>query len=358
MRGKRTNEDLLKSPTEVATPSKTSRITRQTTMNCKICKKPIHLQLSGDDDDDVVVTCRKCFDQYHGACSGVSGTFYHNMIENSSQGWLCYNCNQDSFNILARMNDRWNTVVDTVETHESKINTLASSTQSGFAAMEARATAFEDRMTSQIETLKVCLADYHTKLENVTENTERANNCQSSTHPSKDLTYIKDLQRKNNLIVQNVPLVDNENQQKLKDIVIKLANSCGCDISSMDIVSATRLRRNTENQNASAISNAILVKFVDVSIKDNIFKGYIGTITNKAPITSSVIGTGGNHRIFVNQHLSPELMKVKMRAVKLKQLKMISKISANYNMVRIYKDENWIKIYDINQLEEIFPQCS
>lgn len=211
-------------------------------------------------------------------------------------------------------------------------------------------------MINQIEALKERLADYHTKLDNITDISDETNTRQSTPQSSKDLTYIKDLQRKNNLIVQNVPIVDDENQQKLKDIMIKLANSCGCDISPTNIVSISRLRRNKENQDASSISNAILVKFIDVSIKDDIFRGYIKTITNKTPITSSTIGTGGNHRIFINQHLSPELMKVKMKAVKLKQLKMISKISASYNMVRIYKDDKWMKIYDINQLEELFPQ--
>lgn len=84
MSAKRTNDQVV-SPTIQATPTKTPRITRQTTMNCKVCRKPINIQLV-DNEEEIVVTCRKCHDRFHGNCAGVTPDFYNNMISNSVHG--------------------------------------------------------------------------------------------------------------------------------------------------------------------------------------------------------------------------------------------------------------------------------
>lgn len=357
MRAKRGNDDLYKSPTECTTPSKASRITRQTTMFCKICKKNINI-LSSDDDDEVIVTCKKCYEKYHGACSGISATFYRNMIEKSTKGWLCYNCNQDSFAFLNSFNEKWNALVETVETHEMKLNTLASSTQNVLITVDERVSAFEARMNAQMESVKKCLAEHELKLN---ERVPSPDAPPMTSQTSRDLTYIKDLQRRNNLVIQHVPAINDENQDKLKAVVKKLANSCGCDVRTTDITSVIRLRKGTStngNQGTSTNGNAILVKFIDVAIKDEIFRGYIRCITNKNPITSSALGFDGNQRIFVNQHLSSDLMKVKMAAVRLKQIKRISKITACYNVVRILHGDKWIKVYNMQQLHELFPDIT
>lgn len=176
----------------------------------------------------------------------------------------------------------------------------------------------------------------------------------------KDITYLRDLQRKNNLLIQNVPSSPSEN---LKDIVKKVANACGSDLNPTDIASVMRLQtKPTTNPlstpNRPRSNDTILVKFVDTTVKDSIFDGYIKMLTDKKPLISTYIGFEGNTRIYLNQHLSPDLIKVKMRAVKLKEARIISKVSAAYNVVKVQYKDKWHKLYSFEQLQTLIPEMS
>lgn len=357
MRGKRNNDQLEKSPTDELNPPKTFRVTRSTIMTCRVCLKQVGMGLTGDENE-IVIICRKCFDLYHGVCVGITSMFFKNMIEGSSKGWVCYNCNQDSLVYMAKLDKKLDDLSEKVDQQGENLKGHVATCERAFIAADERMTSFESRINTQVENMKRNMAEYDAKLAQVSNQsgTPAQTHTQQSTSHAKDVNFIKDLQRRNNLIVHNIPHSGNETQLKLKEIIVKLANTCGSDIQLTDIISVFRLKRNATNQNTPS-SSAILVKFIDVSVKDEIFRGYVKNISNKTLITSAAIGTGGNQRIFINHHLSPELMKAKMIATKLKQRKLISKISANYNVIKIFVNDTWLKIYNVSQLEERFPEA-
>lgn len=351
---KRNNEDLHKSPTndsENLQVAKSSRITRQSNMLCKVCNEVTRKESSSSEA--ILVTCNTCDDRYHGKCVGIVSFAFYEMIMNSGKGWTCYGCKQDNFTYMRKMDERLDAAISKINSHAQQIPQMTQSFDVGFNLIESRVSSFEQRMTSEIEAMKKQLQEHGSNESNNHSGNSNRNSLTS------DVTYVRDLQRKNNLIVQNIPPIDDENPMKLKQVMIKMANTCGYDLTPSDISAILRLRRQAPNNGSQRMSThkseAILVKFTDVTIKDEIFRGYIQNITNKLPITTASLGLTGNQRIYINQHLSSELVKVKMRAVKLKELKKISKVTACYNVVKILVDNEWKKVYNTTQLQKLFP---
>lgn len=281
--GKRQNDDLHKSPTDPKNPTKSSRKTRQTVMQCSICYKEIPIEVASDDD--VIVTCRKCDEKFHGSCVGIAPAFYRSMIEGSATGWVCYPCTTGTFEFLEGLNAKYEALANRVETHEkvlqkncgilqsheSKINALASTSRTVMAVTQEQTSSVELRVNSQLEALKSLVSEHESRLAVHESRLSNTNQFTPNAPLSNDVTYIKDLQRKNNLIIQNVPILENEDSQMLKSTVMKVANACGVDIQATDIISATRLQKNPTRQASSDISNAILAKFTDVHTRTKFF---------------------------------------------------------------------------------------
>uniref|UniRef100_A0A336KMY8 CSON012711 protein n=1 Tax=Culicoides sonorensis TaxID=179676 RepID=A0A336KMY8_CULSO len=259
--------------------------------------------------------------------------------------WLCHICVQDKWVYMNKIDEKVNAISETVENNKVEILSVKSSCDAHFSAFADKINEIENKYQNQIDEMKLKLLAY-----------QNQNQIPSTIeHHNNDLTYMRNLQRRNNLIVQNVPIFQNETKQILKQTIIKLALACGYEINDSDIVLCIRLKQNqdssTDNQKPS--SNAILVKLADVSIKDELFNAYIKNINNNTPLTTSRVGLPGNKRIFINQHLSPELVKVKLKAVKLKQMHLIDKLTACYNVVKVYKNGKWEKVYTIQQLDQL-----
>lgn len=348
---KRTNDDLHKSPTEENGPKRI--ITRQM-MACKVCKEPVSYEFEGEDI--VKVQCKTCGDRYHGSCAGITSTFFYNMITSSRRGWICYNCTQDRLNYVQKIDEKLDVLSKTLEAQIKQTSTLSATMEAGFTSVAEKFEDVDKRFNIEIEIMKERLSEYERKLASI--NIQSTNEISINNLPSNnDITYMRDLQRKNNLIIQNIPSLPSENQQDLKEIVKKVANACGSDITHTDIASVIRLRKKPTDQSQQTRANStLLVKFIDVTIKDDIFGGYIRTLTNKRPLTSSSIGTGGNTRVYINQHLSPELVRIKMKAVKLKETKAIAKVAASYNVVKVLYKEKWHKLHTMQQLEGLITE--
>lgn len=105
-----------------------------------------------------------------------------------------------------------------------------------------------------------------------------------------DLKYVRNIQRKNNLIFSNIPIVKPETQVSLKQQVFKVAHTLRVNLQPGDIAVVIRL-----NGKPNQTSSAILVKFSDEIMKHDVFDAYIKRVVNKSPI-----GMASSQRIFVN----------------------------------------------------------
>lgn len=175
----------------------------------------------------------------------------------------------------------------------------------------------------------------------------------STSADSVDLSYVQSLERKNNLMIQNVPVLNNESVDSLKDIVVKIANLFLLDLDRNSILTVIRLRGKIESDNTRPLTNSILVKFSDMSTKDELFYKYITAVTSKVFISGSHLGLENTNRIYINHHLTPQLSRMKSKATELKKAGKISKINARFDSIRIFVNDSWVKVTDIEQLNKL-----
>lgn len=362
MANKRCNSDVLKSPSDTEFVKK--RITRQTMKRCNVCTEQISLDFVGEEN--VTVMCRKCSDRYHCNCVGITSQFFYNLIQNSKKGWLCYGCAQDSFKFVERLEERIDELERQIQINTHNIKQTTSTIERSLVAMDEKVISITESLMEEIQTIKNQITRDNLTMDNeeivktVTEAALKNLQCPPrSIRQNNDMKYIHALQRKNNLVIHNVPNEPHESKDSLTGKILKVCSALGVETHSQNISIAIRLNKR-QTQNTSTTSNtqhqipAILVKFCDSAIKDEIFDAYIAKITNKAPLTQQAIGYRSMQRIYVNHHLSPELANLKKKAIDLKKQGKISKVNARYNTIRINVNNKWFKVDSPEALDEIF----
>lgn len=71
------------------------------------------------------------------------------------------------------------------------------------------------------------------------------------------------------------------------------------------------------------------------------------------PLSCNLIGLGTNNRIYINHHLSYDLLLVKDKAMDLRREKIMDKVAPRYNLVKINIGGKWFKINNLQQLKNI-----
>lgn len=179
---------------------------------------------------------------------------------------------------------------------------------------------------------------------------------QDQPKQTDQLNYLSSLQRRDDLIVQGIPNLPNETDESLKQLVVKVASSCGTAIDLNQIKKVHRMER----KDGSAASNkpmSILVRLSDESLKDDIFSNYLKSFSNGSGLCLSSVGLDPpTKRIFIKHHLSPELMKVKSTALEMKKDGLIKRVTSKYNQIRIQRDQAWQKITSVTQLDTLRNQ--
>lgn len=348
MATKRANTEVTKSPSDVENTTK--RSTRQNMKRCNVCMQQIMFDFV--DDENLTVMCRKCNDRYHSKCVGLASDFVYNLIQNSKKGWLCYGCSCDTFKYVERMEERLTNVEKQVQLNTHNLKQTTASIELGLGSLDEKYDGLINRLTEEIEALKNQITSDGLAINNdeivktVTEATLRnlQGSVNSTTH-NNDMKYIHALQRKNNLMIQNIPQDPRETKESLIDKVMKLSNALGVSLQPQNVSIAMRLNNKIQTQNDSQIEvPVVLVKFCDVAIKDELFDAYISKIINKSPVTQQALGYKSSERIYINHHLSPELANLKRKAVDLKKKGKIAKVNVRYNNIRVNINNKWHKI--------------
>lgn len=342
--GKRKNPD---ESSETDTVSK--KVTRRTMSNCKVCSEPIDLSFS--DENTFNLLCRECKDRFHGNCVGISSKFFYNLVQASNKGWACYSCVQNKMQFLENVEDRVKKVENSVARNTSTIFNVQASVESALSAMNDQIQEVKRSLTLEVNSIKSSSAP------NSASHSSLATSVVSN---SSDIQYVKSLQRKNNLVIQNIPTTVGETQQSLKETVVKIASCYGYVLEVNAILVVVRLRGKPSEEELSGrdilerpLSNNLLVKFADASIKDDFFRNYIASVTQQKFITGAAIGFPAGQRIFINHHLSYELTTIKMKAAELKKSGLIDKISARYDSIKVLSNGIWHRVTNLDELNAI-----
>ena len=104
-------------------------------------------------------------------------------------------------------------------------------------------------------------------------------------------------------------------------------------------------------------SAPILVRFVGSDIvKEDLFIKYLKQLTDGHELTLTSIGMEpSKKRIYLNHHISPELMDIKRKALALKKQKIIQRVTTRYDMIKVQIEKEWLKISTMHQFDTLFP---
>lgn len=320
------------------------RATRHTMSKCNVCSETA--DVANNDEENIIVLCRECNSLFHGDCVGIPSKFLL-MLCSSGRGWACYDCIQNKMQFVENVVEKVNSIERKVEVNSGKICNVQASVEAALFAMNEK-----------IEKVK---SDLSIELEQARSMRPASSSSNSSLTPiSDELAYVRSFQRRNNLIIQNIPPTVDESPQSLKDIVMKIATCFGCNMDPDSIVIVTRLRNRVSSASSSSsgssnslsrpASNSLLVKFTDVTVKDDLFKNYILSVTKKLFVMGKDIGLVTNPRIYINHHLSPDLTRIKLKASEMKKAGLLSKINARYDCIKVFVNESWHKVTDIDTL--------
>lgn len=346
MATKRANSQVLKSPSDLAGSGVSSkRATRQNMSTCKVCEKPVTLQFQGEES--VSVLCRKCNDRYHANCVGISSEFVFKLIQNSRKGWLCYSCAQDSLNFMQKLEERLSIVEKQIQQNSIQVQQINSSFDAALKSLDDKIETVRQEIQESQPTSPLTTESINDIVRHVTDKVLESMNGGSGSSEA-DLKYVRDLQRKNNLVISNVPINNHETQITLKQQALKIAHSLGVNLQLADIAVVIRL-----NSKANQTSSAILVKFIDAVMKHDVFDAYIKRVINKNPITFQAIGLQSTQRIFINHHISPQLAEIKRKALELKKDGIISKVNARYNNIRVFINNKWHNVDTLPALDSL-----
>lgn len=339
--------------------SASKRTTRSTMDKCKVCLEQVVPDFI--DEDKITLLCRECNDRYHGDCVGVSSKFFYNLIQNGRKGWACYSCHQNKLQFLDSIEKRVRDMEEVTESNSIKISSVQSSCERALVAMDEKIADLKQSLLEEIELVKSS-GSGGSQTPSIDEIVNTVVSRQSSSlSNSDDVTFLRALHRKNNLVIQNVPVINGENAQVLNDIVVKIAACFGYDLDRNNIVIVIRLRNRASSESGSStgsnpqrpFSNSLLVKLSDITVKDDFFNSYISAVILKKYITGTNVGLNSNQRIFINHHLSPELSKIKIKASELKKSGFITKINARYDCIKVFVNNSWHKVTNFQALEDL-----
>lgn len=299
---------------------------------CKICR---HNTVFGQSDNpNPAVLCTICSNAFHTTCAGVSEGFYLHYILTKGKPWFCYECE-----VQSREEAR-----DSVAAI-SRVERMASAISSELMKLQSQDSCwrqeFETRMTEMMDK-KITEAQIA-----ATNNPETARHGHASHSSNTNATT----SHRKNVIVTCVPINPEEN---VVTIVKKIAKQISF-LQTNFIDNCFRIYRG-ETRNEYAKPPSILVKFTTEMLRDGFLKSYYNYL-KKHQLVASDIGLDGDHRIYVNEHLTPEVQQLLNKTLELKRRKIVSQVASHFNYISVKITVNeriiWKRIYNEGDLDAL-----
>lgn len=326
------------------------RVTRNKKLCCTECKEVITPDFSKEND----INCNKCHDFYHTECLKIVSNYIKNLIIEGKLKWICFKCQCEESQAISEMRGKMvtmeKTFQDLSDQFHSFIETISSFEQEA-ARLDKRIDEVEQKNNKDVENLKDLVLQLRAEIDELKSKKSAIPN--NTDHCQRDVHYLKCLQRKNNLIIKGVPQQQDENESTIKETIKKIGAACSVVIQDSCMKGVHRIKK--KNKKSNDDHDSILVKFDDKSdIKHTLFMGYITLIGRKQPLTCKAIGLNCDKRIYIDQHLSIELLKVQDRALLLKKAGIIDKVIARFNAIRVLVKNEWISLTSNHDMEKYF----
>lgn len=377
-RGSSTSPESLKTASaDGADKSKKNRVTRSSKLVCRDCDQPIPV-IEPNQPNLSSVICERCDEEFHTSCLGITSKYVLSLIGSGKMQWICFVCQQQSLAKFCTFQSKVDSINESFQDLSTQIYQLKNAT----AAYEQAVTALDNRVSEmeinvgqrlkdlqlqsdEIATNKSNVSDLIELRELVVQLTSEVDDLKakststSSMSPSKkdkdDIFFLRSLQRRDNLVIKGVPHQPGETEESLIEVVIRIGAACGINIEKGQVSATHRLRKRADKDNDRSSSDMILVKFKEQSTaKQKLFMSYIALIGQKKPLVGSNIGLDNNRRIYIDQHLSPELLKMKDKALLLKKANVIRKVIPRYNAIRVQVGDKWHQMTSLAHMEQLF----
>lgn len=309
---------------------------------CHICKNITVFGAS--DNPNPAVICSGCKAAFHTSCGGISDKLYFCYIVSKQKPWYCYVCNLE---LRDRMNmnfDSFTKIEDAALNVNTQIQTLSQEMQK----IRANKSSWQQEIETRLDEIDVKIdekidASITSKIaELITSQTPSVPSPVTTLAPSVSSSYRK------NLVITCVPEIPGEN---VVTIVKKLAKQINFTQSGF-IDNCFRVSKK-ENKEDHAKPPSILLKFTTEISLDAFIKCYF-THIKKCQLTPSDIGMEGTNRIYVNEHLSPEIQPLLRKALTLRREGVISQVASHSTYLSVKISANgrfvWKRVYNENDL--------
>lgn len=347
---------------------------------CNECRK--QASINGGDDEIFLMCCQLCEDCYHSKCVRIQSAYIIGEIRKNRFQWTCYKCQSQTLDSVLDISLRMEEMSNSVEAfnkqftdlklitagYEVAVRNLNAEIQQLKASTNSQVAKLENEI-QQLQTQKVEKTEMERLYEVIDQLQSRINDLENSKAipnleaperiHTEQLHYLSNLQRRDDLIIQGIPDLTNESESLLKQTVVKLASSCGTILNPNQIKKVHRLKRKAQSSENNNNPTSILVRLSDENLKENIFSSYLKSFAtgNVDGLRLSCLGLEpSTKRIYLNHHLSPELMKIKTTALQMKKDGMIQRVISKYNQIRIQHDGAWHKVTSTVQLDTLRNQ--
>lgn len=157
-----------------------------------------------------------------------------------------------------------------------------------------------------------------------------------------------------NVIITCVPTIQGENPLQIAQKIAKQINFLQRDF--VDNCFRVAKKQDDENVNESSKPPTILLKCTTEIARDNMLRCYFNYIKSR-PLTPSDIGIESNGRIYLNEHLSPELIPVLKMALELRRMKLVDQVASHSHHLSIKYLYNshpvWKRVHNESELNDL-----
>lgn len=265
--------------------------------------------------------------------------------------WFCTQCDENMlrkkagnrFNILnSYLQDLIKPISISITEHSAQLKSLASANQDLQIIIKQLENKLVDT-SKNIAELEIECRNNKQKVDSILSQRSNTNIDHDYIHDKLD--WVDRMARSNNLLLCGVPIIKNED---LIHIIKNLICQLGINLAAVDFT-AYRMHsaKNTEPP-------AILIKFKERSMKDNLFGCYLDMLKKKSYLDlSNIDHSASSSRVYLNHHLTNKMSKIFYKARSMVRSRVITHAFTSFGSIYIKETgENSpkIKILTLEQL--------
>lgn len=291
---------------------------------CQICKSSANFGVPNDPNPAVL--CSGCGLGFHTSCGGISDNLYFYYIVNKKKPWFCYICNLDLRDKTKGNYESISKIENVLCSVNTQMQSLSQDLQKIRSAESSWNQELESRLFDEIDD-KID-ARITKKLENKVESlvTDNVSRLLALKHPAISVTPAPNAAfntYRKNIIITCVPECEGENIVTITRKIAKQVNF----LQDAFIDNCFRID-NKQNRREQTKPSSILLKCTTEMARDNFLRCYFNYIKNHALVPKD-IGLQGENRIYLNEHLSPELQPLLKKALTLRRENRISQVASH-----------------------------